>query len=317
MSLIGIILSGIYSDALDPLVKDRTFASLPFGGRYRQIDFILSNMVNSGILSVGIITKSNYQSLLDHLGSCQDWDMNRKFGGVTIIPPYATGNYGGYRGKIEELRAAFRFLNSNQADSVVVADAGTICNLDLKAVADYRISSGADIVVVASPVREDEKEPSELVLDQADGGVSGIYLNRNAVSGQFSSDGIYVFSKEFLLREIERFASLGYYHLERDLIQQGFNTGRLKVAVFPFEGTVLKNRSILEYFRNNLALKDPEVRKNLFRRGRPIYTAVRDEKPAYYGRESLVRDCLVADGCRIHGSATRSVLFRSVSIGKD
>ncbi|MBQ7603504.1 MAG: glucose-1-phosphate adenylyltransferase subunit GlgD [Clostridia bacterium] len=316
MSIAGIILSGIYSDELDPITKKRTVASLPFGGRYRQIDFILSNMVNSDIVNVGIITKYNYSSLIDHLGSCQDWDLNRKLGGVKIIPPFASGDIGGYRGKIEELRAALPFLKELKSDYVVLADTDTLCNVALRPVIERHRASGRDLTIVASPVRADETDVSELVFDAEEGNPSGIYLNYSARNGQFSSDGLYVFGREYLIDRVEYFAARGYYHLERDLIQQGFNTGALSVGLDVFEGIVLKNRTIPAYLKNSLSLTDRKIREGLFRQDRPIYTAVRDEIPTYYGENSEVRDSTIADGCRIYGNIERSVIFRGVNVEK-
>ncbi|MBR6426664.1 MAG: glucose-1-phosphate adenylyltransferase subunit GlgD [Clostridia bacterium] len=316
MNTAGIILSGIYSDGLDPITKHRTVASLPFGGRYRQIDFTLSNMVNSGIVSIGIITKYNYQSLIDHLGSCQDWDLNRKRGGVKIIPPYATGDLGGYRGKIEELRAALPYLKTLRADYVVIADTGTICNIALRPVVEKHAASRKDITIVTSYVTCDEQTISELVFDAEDDEPGSIYLNYAAHTGQYSSDGIYVISRELLIEKIEHFASRGYYHFERDLLQQGFNTGTISVGLYPFDGKVLKNRSVPEYLRNSLALTSRELSAGLFNPARPIYTAVRDEVPSRYGADCSAAECTIADGCVIDGSAFRSVLGRGVTIEK-
>ncbi len=317
MSTAGIILSGIYSDGLDPITKSRTVASLPFGGRYRQIDFILSNMVNSGIVNVGIITKYNYRSLIDHLGSCQDWDLNRKLGGVKIIPPFASGDIGGYRGKIEELRAALPYLKELKSEFVVLADTDTICNIALKPVIERHRASGRDVTIVASPVNADETDVSEFVFDAEDGVPDSIYLNYQGRRGQFSSDGIYVFSREFLIDRVEYFAARGFYHLERDLLQQGFNSGVLSVGLYIFDGIVLKNRTIPAYLRNSLSLTDKKIREGLFRQDRPVYTAVRDEIPTYYGNGSEVKDSTIADGCRIYGKIERSVIFRGVTVEKN
>ena len=88
MSAVGIIFSNIHDENIPELSRRRTMGSLPFGGRYRLIDFALSNLVNSGVTTVGIITKNNYQSLMDHLGSGKDWDLARKTGGLILLPPF-------------------------------------------------------------------------------------------------------------------------------------------------------------------------------------------------------------------------------------
>ena len=279
MKTAAIIFSGIYNDGLDYLTRNRTVASLPFAGRYRQIDFILSDMVNSGIYDIGVITKYNYQSLINHLGSCQDWDLNRKRGGLMLIPPFASGDSGGYRGKIEELRAALPFLEQKNADYVI---------------------------------------PSELVIDSADGCTpDGIYLNYAARKGQYSALGMYVIRRDALIEAVTALSAKGFYHLERDFIQQGFNRGTLTIGMYRFDSLVLKNRTILEYYGNSLMMKDENVRNAIFRPDAPVYTTVRDEVPTFYGADSSVSDCLLADGCRIEGKVENSVLFRGVVIGKN
>ena len=318
MKAVGLIFSGMYNDGLDNLTRGRTVASVPFGGRYRLIDFILSNMVNSDIMDIGVITKYNYHSLTDHLGNCQDWDLSRKRGGLVIIPPFSTGTSGGYRGKIEELRAALTFLNGKDADYVILADTDTICNIDFKAVIKSHIESGNDMTIVTAKVPEDEKGTSELVFDSVNGrDTDGIYLNYAAKKGQYSSIGMYIISRSLLIELVTSLAAKGFYHLERDLIQQGFNKGTLSIGIFRFDGLVLRNRTIREYHTNNLMLKEEWVRNEIFRPEAPIYTTVRDEVSTYYGEYSSASDCLIADGCRILGRVDNSVLFRNVVIEKN
>ena len=300
MKTAAIIFSGIYNDGLDYLTRNRTVASLPFAGRYRQIDFILSDMVNSGIYDIGVITKYNYQSLINHLGSCQDWDLNRKRGGLMLIPPFASGDSGGYRGKIEELRAALPFLEQKNADYVILSDTDTICSIDFRKVIDAHTESGRDMTVVAAPAAENETTASELVIDSADGCTpDGIYLNYAARKGQYSALGMYVIRRDALIEAVTALSAKGFYHLERDFIQQGFNRGTLTIGMYRFDSLVLKNRTILEYYGNSLMMKDENVRNAIFRPEAPVYTTVRDEVPTFYGADSSVSDCLLADGCRI------------------
>ena len=318
MKVTGLIFSGMYTDGLDYLTRNRTVASLPFGGRYRQIDFILSNMVNSGIYRIGVITKYNYQSLINHLGSCQDWDLNRKRGGLTILPPFASGSSGGYRGKVEELRAALPYLMEHEDDYVVLADTDTICNVDLVPILEEHAESGRDMTIVSAYAAEDEVVPSELVFDSEDGrAVDGIYLNYLAKKGQYASLGIYVIRRDLLIERVTALAAKGFYHLERDFIQQAFNRRELNIGMYLFDRFYMKNRNILEYYRNSLSMTEEPIRNELFRADAPIYTTVRDEVPTYYGADSEVTDCLIADGCRIEGKVDNSVLFRGVTVEKN
>ena len=118
----GIIFSNMHDSMLGELTERRTTGSVPFGGRYRLIDFVLSAMVNADIQDIGIITKSNYQSLMDHVGAGRAWDLARKVGGLVIIPPFASQTSGIYRGRLEALQGAISFIRHNNAKYVLLAD---------------------------------------------------------------------------------------------------------------------------------------------------------------------------------------------------
>ena len=126
MTTMGIIFANIYDSSLGELTNKRTMASLPYGGRYRQIDFSLSNMTNSAIRHIGIITKYNYQSLMNHIGSGQEWDLELGEGGLEFLTPFAMGHNGSYRGKLEALDSAMNFLKISTEEYVVLADSGVL-----------------------------------------------------------------------------------------------------------------------------------------------------------------------------------------------
>lgn len=316
MKMVGIIFSNIYDTTMGELTKHRTVASLPFGGRYRQIDFVLSNMVNSGISSVGVITKYNYQSLMDHLGSYSEWDLNRKNGGLYIIPPFSTGHLSIYRGKIEALYGALTFLRKVKAPYVVLSDSTVLCNIDYEKVLEDHLRTGVDITVVCNreaPVFEGEKR--DLVLKTGDSGtVVDVLASTTFGKNEFGSMGMYLMGREELIQVVENCVSHGFYHFERDYIQREFNRQNINIGVYDFKQTVLRNENVLCYFRNNLRLMDEKVRSDIFAPDNPIYTKVRDEVPAYYGPGSKVRGCLVADGCTIYGDVEHTVIFRDVTI---
>lgn len=318
MKMVGIIFSNIYDATMGELTKHRTVASLPFGGRYRQIDFVLSNMVNSNIASVGIITKYNYQSLMDHLGSCSEWDMNRKNGGVFILPPFGSGVTNIYKGKIEALYGAVAFLERVNAEYVVMSDSTVLCNIDYDKVLKQHIASGADVTVIANKEEQGEEEFQELVLEvDGDGKVTDVAIQCKANAGSYIGMGMYIVSKQLLLETIQDSVAHGLYHFERDFLQRKHIQNKISIGVYHFERTVLRNRNITAYFKNNLKLMDDKVRNEIFCEDSPIYTKVRDEVPTYYGDNCEVDDCLIADGCKIDGTVENSVLFRDVTIEKD
>ena len=317
MKMTAVIFSNIYDDTLGELTAKRTVASLPFGGRYRQIDFTLSNMVNSNIMNVGVITKYNYQSLMDHLGSCQEWDLNHKNGGLYIIPPFASGRATDvYRGKLEALHTAMSFLKAQNSEYIVLSDTITICNIDYRTVLEDHVKSGKDITAIATkPVNY--TDDNMLVLETGrKKEAKKIIVNYPASENSLVGMGMYVMDREMLIKEVEEAVAEGFYHFERDFLQKKFNEGSLSVNVFEFKGEMLRNKNIATYFRNNLALLDEKIRNDIFKKSAPIYTKVRDEIPSYYGDNSDVNECIIADGCHIEGSAQYSVLFRDVKIEK-
>ena len=309
----GIIFSNLHDGSMGELTKKRASASLPIGGRYRLIDFMLSNMVNSGIVSVGVLTKYNYRSLLDHLGSGSEWDLNRINGGLFILPPFTSGEQAEPRGKFEAMYNAIPFLNRVKSDYVVLCDACVLCKIDFEKVIEAHISSGADITAVAN--RESKKfkmYSSDVSFEFSEENLSEISIGHRTADDGLVSMGIYVLSRTKLIEEVESYVSKGRFGFERDFMQAEFVAGNLKVNVYEFDGIVLRNRDTESYFKNNLKLMEDKTRKEFFTSRQPVYTKVRYEVPTIYGDNCTVNDCFVADGCKICGDAENSVIFRDV-----
>lgn len=314
MKVMGIIFSNIYDSSLGELTNHRTMASLPFGGRYRQIDFALSNMSNSGIYKIGIITKYNYRSLMDHLGNCGAWDLNRKNEGVVFLPPFAEGNTKlVYKGKLEALYSAVHFIADANYDYVVVCDSTVLCNINFQDVIKKHIKSNNHVTVVSNPSNT-AKEAPLVIKSDADGAVTEMRIDAVPEKDSLVGMGMFVISRALLVDAIKDSYSKGYIHFERDFLQRGFNEGQLKVGAYCFDGVVLNNGDVDRYYENNMALLDKDVRDGIFLPDTPIYTKVRDEAPSYYGEGSDVSNCIVADGCVMRGTAKDSVIFREVSI---
>ena len=314
MDLVGVIFSNIYDNTLGTLTKVRTVASVPFGARYRQIDFILSNMVNSDITSVGVITKYHYKSLMDHLDSRSEWELNHKNGGLFFLPPFADDHSGIYKGKIEALYRTVSFLERTGADYVLLADSNVICNIDFKKVLKAHIESGADITAVANREKEHMGEEKRLLFTMDGDSVSEVLLSSGADESKLCGMGMFIMERKRLTEMVENYVALGKFHFEKDFLQKEFNDGTLHINVYEFENTVLRNESIIDYYNNSFKLMDEKVRTDIFSQQNPIYTKVRDEVPTYYGEDSFVDDCLIADGCTIKGRVENCVLFRNVTV---
>ena len=315
MKLMGIIFA---NDAtMGDLTEKRTMASLPFGGRYRLVDFHLSNMCAAGIRHLGIISRHNYQSLMNHIGDGEEWGLELGEGGLEFLTPYAMSVNDRYRGKLENLHFAMDFLTfgAEEDEYVIVADSAVLYNIDLLQVVASHIESGKDITVVTKQGIADGKKQLDLALKLDDKGrIADMAVNYVAPKGYLASMDLFVFQKNWLIRQIEECVARDRYHMDRDLIMGLWRKDLATVNVFCYEGVAMYNESVEEYFRNSLALLDKDIRHDLFGRNHPIFTKVRDRVPSYYGEGCEIENCLVADGCFLEGKAEDSILFRQVTI---
>lgn len=315
MNMIGVIFSNIYDSAMGDLTKHRALASLPFGGRYRLIDFVLSNMANSHIESIGVITKYNYQSLMDHLGSCDEWDLNRKNGRVFILPPFGNGQTTIYQGKLEALHGALEYVKRAKGDYVVLSGSNVLCNIDYENVLKSHIKSGAKVTVVANRMEPKNPEDKEdLVLLEEEGIVKDLAINHTYNKDNLVGMGMYIVDKQYLIDVVEESVSHGLYRFEKDFLQKYFLEQKLSLNIYEFKKTVLRITDIVSYFQCHCDMLDETVRNDIFDPTNPIYTKVRDEVPTYYDEDAIVNNCLIADGCRIMGTVEDSILFRDVTV---
>ena len=214
MTTMGIIFANIYDSSLGELTNKRTMASLPYGGRYRQIDFSLSNMTNSAIRHIGIITKYNYQSLMNHIGSGQEWDLELGEGGLEFLTPFAMGHNGSYRGKLEALDSAMNFLKISTEEYVVLADSGVLCAINLEKIVEAHAASGADVtVVVKDGICNGQKQLDLAVKVDADDRVTDVAVDYCAGEQYLASMGLFVIRRELLMREVTE-AAVSYTHLQ-------------------------------------------------------------------------------------------------------
>ncbi|MBR2897136.1 MAG: glucose-1-phosphate adenylyltransferase subunit GlgD [Oscillospiraceae bacterium] len=317
MDAMGIIFSNVYDSSMGALTEHRTSAAIPFGARYRQIDFALSNMANAMIRHIGIITKYNYESLMFHLGSCEEWDLRLEKTGVVILPPFATGYNGVYRGKMEALYTAMSLLEEATQEYVVLSGTTVLAAVDFRKALEEHIRSGCDVTVVASDTCDGDREQALAIRTDRDGSPAEIAVHYDAPKDWLASTGMFIISREKLLRALNDTVPRGKYRLERDFILEGFNNGSLSVNVYLHPGVALYVENMQEFYEGNLSLLDGKIRRGLFHTEVPIYTKPRNEAPAYYGKDSVTTDCLIADGCTMLGSCSRSVFFRGVTVEKD
>ena len=316
MNVMGIIFAN--DGSLGGLTEKRTMASLPFGGRYRQVDFALSNLAAAGVRHIGIISRHNYQSLINHVGAGEEWGLELEEGGLEFLTPYAMSTTATYRGKLESLHAAMDFLTYGDEDEyVIMTDSAILSNIDMMDVLKKHIKSGKDITVVTKSGIADGKKQLDLALKLDENGeVTDMAVDYVASADYVASMDIFVLSKKWLVHQVQEHIARNLFHMDRDLVLGLWQKGEATVNVYPFAGVALYNETVEEYFRNSTALINKDIRRDLFGYNHPVYTRVRDRVPTYYGEESKTENCVLADGCMIEGDVKNSVLFRNVTVSQ-
>ncbi len=318
---LGIIFPNAYDELVPELTSERLMASIPFAGRYRMIDFVLSSMANCGIDNVTVLVRENYFSLLDHLGSGREWDLTRKNGGLNIFPPFAQKNMRVYTGRVGMIATIMSFLKSQKEKYVVMSDTNIAFNFDFKALLDTHIASGADVTIAYTKEElpdsimksEELNKGRYYTLDLEGDRVKKIHINSQEPGVQNFSMNVYVFEREKLIKLINEAFMGGGVYMERDILIP--QLGTLTINGYEYKEYAARIGSLKGYFDENMRLLENENLDALFGKN-PIYTKIRDDNPTRYVNGSSAKNVMVADGCVIEGEIENCILFRGVKIGK-
>ncbi len=323
MNAIGLIFSNIHDYVVPELTRRRALASIPFGGRYRMIDFELSNMVNSDITKVGVITNYNYQSLMDHIGTGKDWDLARRSGGIKLLPPFVSA-YDSAKGealhtaRLELLKGAVSFIERSKEEYVVMTDCDRVCTMDYQKIMDRHIESRADITIVTHRKKVTDDGIGKEILIDADmlGRIDDISEHTAADDGYHNvSMNIFVMKRLYLLNVVRDAIAHGYKSFYHDIIAK--NLMHSDFYIYNYDGYSTTVNSISSFFAANMDLLKPEVRAQLFEMPyHPVYTKVRSSAPTKYRTGAMVSNSLIADGCVIEGTVENSIIFRGVTVAK-
>ena len=320
MNAVGIIFSNIHDQSIPEITRRRTMASVPFGCRYRLIDFPLSNFVNSNISNIGVITHYNYQSLMDHIGTGKDWDLATRSGGIKILPPYITAyaSAGLYTTRLEALAGILHFISRAKEEYAVLSDCDTICNIDLNEVLDYHKKNEADITVVAKSELLTRAMVGKQIVFETDGAnrITDIAEQTSNMSGtKLVCMNILVMSRLYLQNLVLDAIAHGYKDFYRDSMMSNVSTANF--YVYQHKGYHAAITSPSEFFKCNMQLLEKDVRDDLLNNeSRPILTKVRNSPPTKYVEGAKVKNSLLADGCVIEGTVENSIIFRGVHVGK-
>ncbi len=316
----GLIYADDSNTHLKELTAERSIAALPFGGRYRAIDFPLSNLVNTGITNVGVITQRNYNSLMDHVGGGAPWDLHRKKDGLFLLTPFFTReNTGSYRGNVDAFRGSMDYIEKVPYEYCIFMTTKTLYNTSYEKAMVEHMTNGADITFFYN-IEPTDRPAGPEVLDEV-----RFILNERGRITDMEVDSLrpkshncfmdcMIIEKAQLLHLLDESAGRGSTDFMRDIVFTHLDS--LKVYGFRYDDHVARVNSLSAYFRENMALLKDDVRADLFSSQTPIYTKVKDEPPARYAGSAEVKNSMVADGCTIEGYVENCILFRGVRVDR-
>ncbi len=279
-NILGVIDATTHNNMMEDLILNRSMCAVPFAGRYRLIDFVLSSMVNSGIESVAILHSYENRSLMDHLGSGREWDLNRKRDGLFFFPSPRKESQSEIIGCFKQLRRNLDYFYRGDRKYTLISNCHTVCNINFKDILTRHITTNSDV----TEVRHKEK-----------------------------SLGMFLIETSLLIDLINNQEYNGYESIVDVVIDKNQT---LKISEYEYTGYAAMINSIEKYYSHSMELLNPAIWKQLFLKNNPIYTKVKDEPPTRYVNGSLVKNSMIANGCVIEGHVENSIIFRGVKIGK-
>lgn len=316
MNALGIIFSNIHDNNVPELTMNRTIGAIPFAGRYRLIDFTLSSMVNSGITHVGCVTKRNYRSLIDHVGSGKEWDLARKNGGFVLLPPFGEKDSDTlYSTRLEALKTVLGFINRCKETYVVMSDTNSVYNINFTKMLENHIDKKADVslLYVRKNVKDISGTNNVILKMNADKAVKELSVDP-VMTGEVDIYGnICIMRKDFLVSLVANAIAHGIRHFVKEALAQ--NLDAMKVIGYEHIGYFEEISSLQRFYNVNLALLDKSTRDGLFGASE-VYTKNKDSAPTEYGANVVVKNSLISDGCIIEGEVYNSIIFRGVKIGR-
>ncbi len=309
LSAMGIIFGDTAGKNLPGLTDNRTTASIPFGGRYRLIDFALSDMVHGGVNRIGVLSKRYFRSLMDHVGTGKEWDLSRKHGGLFVLPPFSSKDNGMYADNVEALVGIADFIAGGTEKLAVLMESDMVTNIDLAAAMKSHAGQGNDVTVVYKKITLSDPRR---VFEVVNGGLASVYTAKGGETGCVPV--AYIFDRVRLLNIIRETEDHGFNDFETDMVLN--QQTHVQVGAVEAQGCVLLVDCVQAYYEAGMAILEPDKNKDLFFRNHPVYTSDSPRMPAKFGQNAKVVNSLIAAGCDVEGEVENSILFRGVRVGK-
>jgi glucose-1-phosphate adenylyltransferase len=309
---LALILAGGETPALSALTAERSEAAVPFAGKYRIIDFTLSNCVNSGIYNVGVLTQYRPRSLHEHIGVGKPWDLDRRIGGVRVLHPFLTSEGGDWqRGNADAVRANLDFIAEQPIDVVLVLAGDHIYKMDYRPMLQMHQERDADVTIGVHAVSPHEVQRYGIVTVDASGTVSRFEEKPRRSLSSLASMGIYAFRKSFLT---DLLSSSNGTNLGRDIMPRV--VGQTSVAGYNFQGYWADVGTVQAYYEANMALLVETPPLDLYDPEWIIHTRSEERPAAEIGGDARVEGSLLCDGCRVNGQVVRSIVAPGVVIAE-
>ncbi|PKM56388.1 MAG: glucose-1-phosphate adenylyltransferase subunit GlgD [Firmicutes bacterium HGW-Firmicutes-5] len=317
MRALGIILAGGKNERLKDLSTNRALAAMPIAGSYLSIDFALSNMTNSGVNKVAVVTQYNSRSLIEHLSSSKWWDFGRKHGGLYVFTPYMTNeNSLWYRGTADAIYQNLSYLKNSHEPYAIIAQGDGIAKVDYSRVLQYHIEKRADITMICYE-ENNRRELNRFGIATVDSDNRIIEFEEKPIEpeGNIVSTGMYIIRRRLLIELIENSAKEERHDFVSDIIVR--YRKKKKIYAYIHEGYWRSIASVESYFETNMDFLDKTIRDDFFRKVPNIMSKVEDEPPAKFNYGSKVSNSLCSSGSIINGSVEDALLFRNVFVGSN
>jgi len=309
--VLALILSGGGGERLGVLCAERAVSALPFGGKYRVIDFVLSNCCHSDVSRVGVLAQHAPASLNDHIGAGRPWDLDHRQGGVVILQPFQTRSHAGwYRGTADAIAQNWDWVEEHSPERVLVLSGDHIVRMDYRELLKTHVARDADVTVAVTRVPAHESHRFGMVHVAEDGTIRSIEEKPARTEAALANMGIYLFETG-RLAEMLRARPVD---VVLDVLRPQVSAGH-RVVAHEFDGYWEDVGTVASYYRANLELVRPEPRLQLHDLRWPILTRDEERPPVWLGSDAAVEDSLVANGCRVEGRVRRSILFPGVHVG--
>ena len=311
-NLIGIVATNYSVGDFGLLTEERPIASIPYGGRYRLIDFPLSNIVNAGATLVGVITPYLYRSILDHIGNGKPWNLSRKNEGLFVLPGTVYGyDIGENKITLRDIKGNNVFLKRTNADYVVIACCNKIFNIDYNDVLEKHIKSGAGVTICYKRITDNVDKGELCIFTDDDDNLLDIKrLKKNTRNVNMCLDTM-IINRDLLIKILEWYENQSYIDLF-DVIKE--NIEHLVVSGYEFKGYVKSINNVKDFMDANKELLNQDVLSELFLQDRMIYTKIHDAHPVRYDANCEVKNAIIATGSIIKGKVINSVIFRNCVI---